>query len=148
MPEPLPQLNWLFFRDEDDFGGAFQTFLTALTTDLEHVRAHTRLLARARDWEGKGQDRCLLLRGAELKEAEAWLAASGGKEPQPTDLMHLFLLASRQGAARRQRLLLGSVSFALVVAVILALAALSVSGGRAPGPDRSLPPTCRPGKQP
>ena len=123
VPEPLPQLNWLFFREEDDFEGAFQTFLTALTTDLEHVRAHTRLLTRARDWEGKGQDRSLLLRGRELKEAEAWLAAGGDKEPQPTDLMHQFLLASRQGATRRQRLLLGSVSFALVVAVILALAA-------------------------
>ena len=120
---PLPQLNWLFFREEDDFGGAFQTFLTALTTDLEHVRAHTRLLTRARDWEGKGQDRSLLLRGRELQEAEAWLAASGDKEPRPTDLMHQFLLASRQGAIRRQRLLLGSVSFALLVAVVLALAA-------------------------
>lgn len=36
--------------------------------------------------------------------------------------MHRFLLASRQGSDRRQRLLLGSVSFALLVTVILAVA--------------------------
>jgi hypothetical protein len=123
VPEPLPHLNWLFFREEDDFEVAFQTFLTALTADLEHVRAHTRLLTRARDWEGKGQDRGLLLRGSELKEAEARLGAGGDKEPRPTDLMLQFLLASRQGSTRRQRLLLGSVSFALLVAVTLAMAA-------------------------
>lgn len=122
VPEPLPHLNWLFFREGDDFEGAFQTFLTALTTDLDHVRAHTRLLTRAPDWEGKGRDRSLLLRGGELKEAEAWLAGSGDKEPRPTDLIQQFLLASHQGAVRRRRLLLGSVSFALLVAVILVAA--------------------------
>jgi WD40 repeat protein len=121
-PESLSRLNWLSFREENDFEGSFQTFLTALTTDLDHVRAHTRLLTRAREWEGKGQDRSLLLRGRELKEAEAWLANSGDKDPRPTDLMQQFLLASRQAAIRRRRLLLGSASFALLVAVILALA--------------------------
>ena len=122
MPEPLPRLNWLFFRDEDDFEGAFKNFLTALTTDLDHVRAHTRLLTRARDWEDKGRDRSLLLRGRELQETEAWLGGNRDQEPRPTGLMEQFLLASRQGTTRRRRLLWGSAGFALLVAVILALA--------------------------
>ena len=72
-------------------------------------------------------------------EAEAWLAVSGDKEPQPTDLMRRFLLASRQGATKRQRFILGAVSLALVVAVSLALV-----GGRPSGPHRPFPPTGRP----
>ena len=58
--------------------------------------------------------------------------------------MHQFLLASRQGATRRQRLLLGSVSFALLVAVVLALAAfyqyqVADTGAGSPSPG-NLPP--------
>jgi WD40 repeat protein len=124
VPESLSNLNWLSFRAEDDYEGAFKNFLTALTTDLDQVRAHTRLLARARDWEDKGRDRSLLLRGRELQETEVWLGGNGDKEPRPTDLMEQFLLASRQGTTRRRRLLLGSAGFALLVAVILALATL------------------------
>jgi hypothetical protein len=65
----------------------------------------------------------LLLRGSELKEAEAWLAAAGFEEPRATPLMLQFLWASRKAATVRQRLILGSVSFALLLVVCLALIA-------------------------
>ena len=44
----LASRNWIFFRAEDDFDDAVDTFVEALETDLDWVRAHTRLLVRAR----------------------------------------------------------------------------------------------------
>ena len=122
VPDILARLNWIFCREGDDFSQAFEALLTAIATDLDHVRVHTRLLLKALEWEGRGREKSLLLRGGELKRGEEWLAI-GDKEPQPTDLMRQFLLASRQGATARQRVILGAVSMALVVAVGLAVAA-------------------------
>jgi hypothetical protein len=123
VPDLLARLSRIFCRDGDEFSQSFQALLTAMATDLDHVRAHTRLLLKALEWEGRGRDKSLLLRGGELKRAEEWLTEIGDKEPRPTPLMLQFLGASRQGATARQRLTLGAVSFALVVAVSLALAA-------------------------
>ena len=52
-----------------------------MATDLDHVRAHTRLLLKALEWEGRGQDKSLLLRGGELKRSEEWLATSRDRDP-------------------------------------------------------------------
>jgi WD40 repeat protein len=123
VPDILARLNWIFCREEDDFSQSFQALLTAMATDLDHVRAHTRLLLKALEWEGRGRDQSLLIRSNELKRAEEWLTEIGDKEPGPTPLMLQFLGASRKGATVRQRLTLGAVSFALLVAVSLALAA-------------------------
>jgi WD40 repeat protein len=122
VPDLLARLNWIFCREEDDFPQAFQVLLTAMATDLDHVRAHTRLLLKALEWEGRGQDKSLLLRGGELKRSEEWLATSRDREPAPTPLMVEFLLAGRKAATVRQRLTLSSVSFALVVTLALAVA--------------------------
>jgi WD40 repeat protein len=122
VPDLLARLNWIFCREEDDFPQSFQVLLTAMATDLDHVRAHTRLLLKALEWEGRGQDKSLLLRGGELKRSEEWLATSRDREPEPTPLMVQFLLAGRKAATVRQRLTLSSVSFALVVTLALAVA--------------------------
>ena len=90
VPETLGKLNWIFLREQDDFEKGLDTLLTAVDTDLEWVDAHTNLLQKAVEWDRKGRDQSLLLRGAELGKAEAWLAQSGGKEPKPTDLMGEF----------------------------------------------------------
>src|SRR5438874_3269573 len=47
VPEPLAKLNWIFFRENDDFEKATDTLIKALDTDLDWVHAHTRLLTRA-----------------------------------------------------------------------------------------------------
>ena len=44
VPDALAKLNWIFFRDSDDFEEATDTLIRALDTDLKWVRAHTRLL--------------------------------------------------------------------------------------------------------
>jgi hypothetical protein len=52
VPQALAALNWVFFRESDDFDRAFQSLIEAIDTDLDWVRAHTRLLVRAIEWDG------------------------------------------------------------------------------------------------
>ena len=124
-PEAIRRLNWAFFRDRDDFVDSFTSLTTAMGTDLDLLRLHTRLLRRAREWESKDQDKSLLLRGSDLGEAEEWLgASSAGQEPAPTPLHTRFIVTSRKAAVSRQRTTLGAIGVALVVAVVLSIYAL------------------------
>lgn len=123
VPPALSKPNWVLFRPEDEEGQAIDTLVTALDTDLHWVEAHTRLLVRAIEWDSGGRDGSLLLRGSDLRAAEERLARPPG-EPHPTDLQGEYVLASRAAATRRQRVILGGVTAALVVAVVLGLLAL------------------------
>ena len=119
----LRQLNWIWCREGDDREAAFAKLSSALDTDLDWARAHTRLLVRAVDWDTR-KDNSLLLRGRDLAQAEGDLAANAGKEPTPTELQQRYVLASRRAASRRQRTLLGGVLAALAVSVALGVVAL------------------------
>ena len=119
VPKSLRELNWIFFRDSDDFEEATDKLISALDTDLDWVRAHTRLLTRAIEWETKGKNNSFVLRGDDLKAAEQWLAEAGtDKERQPTKLQTEYIIASRKAAARRQRITLGAVALGAVVAIV------------------------------
>ena len=127
VPETLAKLNWIFCRESDDFAATVESLINALDTDLNWVRAHTRLLARAIEWESKGKNTSFVLRGDDLRAAEKWLTEAGAdKERQPTSLQTDYIIASRKAAARRQRITLGAVSFR--VAVVLAILALIQRG--------------------
>ena len=122
VPEPLAKLNWVFARDADSFEAAADFLISALDTDLGWVRAHTRLLTRALEWEAKAKSNSFVLRGEDLRAAEQWLAQAGtDKERQPTALQTEYIIASRKAASKRQRIILGAVSFGLVVAIGLAI---------------------------
>jgi WD40 repeat protein len=124
VPAPLAAHNWIFFRQDDDFDEAFRQLLDAIETDLGWVRAHTRLLTRAIEWENSGQDTSFLLRGSDLRAAEALLTRATEKEPKPTALQTQYALASRADATRHQRITLAAVTLGLIVAVILGVFAL------------------------
>lgn len=128
----LSRHNWLFFREHDDFEQVFQRLVKALDTDLDHVHAHTRLLVRAIEWNRKQHDESLLLRGADLEDAEHWLAQSSGKDPQPTHLQGEYITASRKAeterqkaAIRQQRLFTAGIGVFTLMAVVAAIAAFS-----------------------
>ncbi|HNF94489.1 MAG TPA: toll/interleukin-1 receptor domain-containing protein, partial [Anaerolineales bacterium] len=124
-PAALASLNWIFFREADDFKGAMQKLMAAINTDLDWVKQHTVLLKRANEWNSKKQDGSYLLRGSELQGAELWLSkSSDNKQPHPTPLQSEYIFASRQDASRRQRNTLIGVSAALVVSILLAIAAI------------------------
>src|SRR5215472_4729712 len=124
VPKSLGELNWIFCREGDDFGKATDTLISALDTDLDWVRAHTRLLTRAIEWEANKKSNSFALRGEDLRSAEQWLAQAGTeKERQPTALQTEYIIASRKAAARRQRILLGAAAIAILVTGALAIRA-------------------------
>ena len=132
-PKAVADLNWIFFREgRDDFQQAFDTLLHAIQTDLEWVKAHTRLQNRALEWEKKKRDASRLLRGKDLQEAEQGLALAGEKSPQPTDLQRQYVLASRRDANRWQRVTLGA-SVGALAAITVSLVIAILLGANRPG---------------
>ena len=121
----VASLNWIFFREQDDFGDSVDTLVHALETDLERVRVHTRLLVRAREWQSGDRDRGSLLRGRDLEKAEQWMSQAGQhKDPTPTALHGEYINASRRATTQAQRRRLSFVAGALVVALALAVVAV------------------------
>jgi WD40 repeat protein len=113
LPTILAERQWVEFGVE--------AVVRALDVDPEWRRSHTDLLRRAHAWALRDNDRGSLLRGRELAAAEAWLKEAG-KQPErnPTPLQTELILESRRGATRRLRILIASVTSALLVALGLA----------------------------
>jgi hypothetical protein len=104
LPAEIHDRNWIPFTEADEFDTSLGRLVPALDTDLEAAKAHTRWLVKALEWDGEGREGSFLLRGSELKAAEAWLAASPeDADPAATPLQREYLLASRESAARRPR---------------------------------------------
>lgn len=121
----LAKLNWIFFYDDPEtFAGAFPKLLSTLDTDLDHVKAHTRLQKRALEWDSKNRNPSYALRGDDLKQAEQWLGIAEGKDPKPTPLQTQYVLASGQEQSKRQKATLTGVAAGLVVTLILAVVAV------------------------
>jgi WD40 repeat protein len=123
VPETVAAHNWIEFDHDQDFDQAFATLVKALETEPEHLRTHTRLLVKAKEWDGS-KDRSLLLHGSDLTGAETWLGSAQGKEPAPTQLHTAYVLASRKAASRRQRTTIGAVAIALILSLVLATVAV------------------------
>jgi WD40 repeat protein len=116
--------NWIFFREADDFDGAFDTLLKSVETDLEHNRIMTRLLVRAREWEGGNRNASYLLRGEDLDQAHDWLTQALGKQPEPTTLHLEYIDISEKAQRTQQRRTLGFLTTGFVISLLLAVAAL------------------------
>ncbi len=126
-PEEIRHRNWIPFTAHDDFDASIERVVRALDTDLEVRREHTRWLTKSLEWDAKGRDRSLLLRGSELRSAEDWLARSSQvSDPAPTGLQVEYVLASRKSNVRRgRRVLATSVAVAVVALGLGALALVS-----------------------
>jgi WD40 repeat protein len=130
VPDGIRERNWIPFEGDGGFEASVERVAAALDTDLEHVKAHTRWDVKALEWQNEGRERSFLLRGAELSAAEGWLAAAAGRDPPPTGLQREYLLASRQAAARRQRIVV-AVSVAVAVASVALLVFALIQRGHA-----------------
>lgn len=129
VPAALARLNWVLMRPADNFDDALRRLLEAQHTDLDWVRAHTRLVVRAAEWDARRRDDSGMLRGADLADAERWLGEGARHtDPAPTALQADYIVHSRQAATRRQRTTLGAVAAALVIAVGLAIWAVLERG--------------------
>lgn len=123
IPPALTKYNYIFCTGRRDYDKALASLVAALNTDIDWIREHTRLGALASRWETGGKPSELLLRGGELKKAEAWLAARPATAPQATSLHHGWIAQSRRGETARQRFWLTGA--ACVAAMAIALAAWS-----------------------
>jgi formylglycine-generating enzyme required for sulfatase activity len=109
VPPRLKQLNYIFFDRALSFGASLEALATALRTDIEWVREHTRISEAALRWDARGRAEALLWRGEELAAAKAWVAAQPQYAPEPTLLHHEFIKAGEDAetartSAERQRL--------------------------------------------
>jgi WD40 repeat protein len=123
VPPELAKINWVYMRDTDDFNKAFQTLCSAMDTDLDWIKTHTRIQVRALEWEKKNRSASFALRGEDLTEGEQFIAGAANKSPVPTSLQSEYILASRKDATRRQRQTLVGITVALVVSIILGVVA-------------------------
>jgi WD40 repeat protein len=123
VPDELKRLNYVYAREDDNFDHAIEQILATIDGLPTWERTHTRLLERAGQWDAKGRDGSLLLRGSELRDAEQWSTERPeGRQPTPLELD--YILASRKGSSRRLRMLVVAAFTALAVTAILAVVAL------------------------
>lgn len=125
VPEALAELDWIFLAPGEDFDAGVDEVVRAVDLDLDLLRLHSAVLTRARSWQAAGRRPSPLLRGDELRRAEAWRdRAATGTRPAPTELQNAFILESRRRANdRTRRIVIGSLTVA-TVAVALAVVAL------------------------
>lgn len=121
IPDNLGKFQRIAFDGDDQFDENFAALIKALDTDLPWVQMHTRLLTRAKEWEREAKDSSFVLRGKDLREAEQWVTKSTEKDPKPTTLHSQYILASRQAAIKLQRIVIGAVATAFVIALGLAV---------------------------
>ena len=105
-PPRLRALNYIFFYAErakpgSGFGAGLKELITALNTDFEWLRGHTRYLERATEWDEGGRPAIRLLSGADIAEAKTWAARRPKTAPEPTSLQLDFIRASEREAEAR-----------------------------------------------
>lgn len=123
VPDDLAKLNYIFFRDTDDFDAAFAKLKSALHTDLAWVSTSSRLLVRALEWQQEKRNGSFLLRGEDLQQAESWQAEAASKEGKLTELQAEYILESKKSAVRTQRLVRNSLIGGIVLVLMGAGAA-------------------------
>jgi TPR repeat protein len=105
-PPRLRELNYIFFYAEpkvpgSGFGTGLANLITALNTDFDWLREHTRYLQRAIEWDTGGRPANRLLSGNDILEAKAWAARRPKGAPEPTALQLDFIRASEEEAEAR-----------------------------------------------
>ncbi len=124
LPESLGRVHLLPVGGAYDPATHLSTLVTTLNTDRGWTKEATRLADRAREWIARERNDGLLLRGAGLKNAEAWSTIQPKAAPPPASEVLELILASRRAAVRRQRWTIGGAL--AVAAVALGLMALAI----------------------
>ena len=113
-PVSLKNLDYVFFYPDpkvagSGFGQGLVRLVTALNTDLDWLREHTRLLNRATEWDLARRPANRMLTGADIPAAKEWAAQRPKGAPEPTALHLDYIRASEEAesaraSAERQRL--------------------------------------------
>lgn len=124
IPPLLARLNFIFATERDRFEDAVDSLVSALNSDIDWIREHTRLAGLAKRWRDNGSTPRLLLRGQDIADAEHWRDTKPREAPAILTLHADFIGASRAAATRRQRLVAGLSLVGLAFALGLAAFAL------------------------
>jgi len=96
----LKEIQWINYP-ELGFEPAFLRLISAIDTDLDFVRGHTRWESRAKEWESRDRNDDYLLPGELLREATEWLEkAKKVKSPNPTESLKQYISASQEKKTR------------------------------------------------
>lgn len=123
LPEAIGRIQLLPAEGMFTFETHFAALVTALNTNRQWIKEHTRLADRAHQWIGEKRPSALLLRGSALKDAEEWKDRQPKAAPPPSDEIFELMLASRRAATRRQKWIAAASAFAALFALSLAGAA-------------------------
>ena len=101
VPEKLAELNYTRFDEGRSFIAGLKALVTALNTDIGWLREHTRLLARALEWENASRVENRMLSGPDIAAAKSWAAHRPKGAPQPTAQHLNFIRASEEAEKAR-----------------------------------------------
>ena len=118
LPDALTKLNFVFFVDTS-FDEGFAKLRSALDTNLDWIRLHTRLGELALEWQSRNEASSQLLFGRSLRDAEIWSAKRPDDAELPTPLQLQYIAASRSAESGRQR-------FRLIAAAAVAVLSLGL----------------------
>ena len=124
LPESLGRIHLLPVSGVYDPATHLSPLAATLNTDRGWTKEATRLADRAREWIARERNDGLLLRGAGLKNAEAWSTVQPKAAPPPASEVLELILASRRASVRRQRWTIGGAL--TIAAVALGLMALAI----------------------
>lgn len=110
IPPLLARLNFIFCTPRDRFENAVDSLTSALNTDIDWIREHTRLIGIAGRWKKAGDPSRLLLRGQDIADAESWRDGRPNDAPAVTAEQARFISESRRHSGRRlRRIVIGSL---------------------------------------
>jgi hypothetical protein len=102
VPEGLAKIHSVYITDPAKRESGFADVISAIKTNIDWVREHTRLLDRARQWQAKGRLSAELLTGPALEEAESWLTQRPPLTEGPTNLHQDYIKTSRDAERAEQ----------------------------------------------
>ena len=121
FPSLLARLNFIFATPRDPFDNAIDTLCSALSTDIEWIREHTRLGGLARRWDDAGRPARLLPAGQDIEDVERWRDGRPPKTPDITPLHAAYIGEARRAAGTRLRNWIAGGAVTIAVTAVLAV---------------------------
>lgn len=102
VPVELKRLNYTIFKTGESFSAPLAELVDTLRQDLDWLRQQTQLNEQAGRWHGRERDPDLLLHGAEINEARAWLQHRKPSAPELSSVLKAYIGSSEEAEKARR----------------------------------------------